>query len=241
MIKMKPRNYSFKHTVYSFLKYFICLAFIAFVAAGCSGLEDADDDNNNNAGYDSPFEWPITIAYYYNYTSGILLSEWDDNNYDGNIDAVWDFDHNIDGDLTRYDYDENNDGTYDWEGVYIYNGDCIESLVQTRVDASEELRWEYTFDVDCNRLTYELFEDGPTDTDPEESGIYTRDADGNLLELEVDTLGTWYYTPGISGNPLRYEYDDGSNGSIDRVGTYHYDDDTDPDGKLLYLFSRQRP
>ena len=74
----------------------------------------------------------------------------------------------------------------------------------------------------------------------EESGDYIRDADGNLLEL-ISTIGTWYYTLGISGNPLRYEYDHGSNGSIDRVGTYHYDDDADPDGKLMYLFSRDRP
>ena len=240
MIKMKVKNNSFKHTAYSFLKYFICFSLITFVAAGCSNLEDSKDDDN--AGYDSPFEWPITIAYYYNHSgaSGLLLSEWDDNNYDGNIDAVWDFEHDNNGKLESYTYEENNDGNV-WDGEYFYvNGDsnnCLERLVQTSMDASEELRWEYTFDVDCNRLTYVLYENDVE----EESGTYDRDSDGNLLELVVPTLGTWYYTVGISGKPLSYEYDNGSNNSIDRVGTYHYDDGNDPDGKLEYLFSRERP
>ncbi len=243
MIKMKLKNNSIKHTAYSFLKYFICFALITFVAAGCSGLEDSKEDDDF-AGYDSPFEWPITIAYFYYYSSatGILELELDDNNYDGNIDAAWDFYHDsVTGTLTGYDYDENNDGTNDWVGEYFYVNDdltdCLESLVQTREDASEELRWEYTFDVDCNRETYILYENDVE----EESGEYFRDADGNLLELEVTGLGTWYYTVGISGKPVRYEYNHGSNGSIDRVGTYHYDVDNDPDGKLQYLFSRERP
>jgi len=239
MTKMKVKNNSLMHTAYSFLKYFICFVLIAFVAAGCSGLEDPDEDDDFS-GYDSPFEWPITIAYYYKYASGILDEEWDDNNYDGNIDAIWDFEHDNNGKLESYTYEENNDGNV-WDGEYFYvNGDstdCLERLVQTSMDASEELRWEYTFDVDCNRLTYVLYENDVE----EESGTYDRDLDGNLLELDVPGLGTWYYTLGISGNPMRYEYDHGSNGSIDRVGTYHYDDDNDPDGKLMYLFSRERP
>jgi hypothetical protein len=240
MIKMDTKNNSLKYTAYSFLKYFICFALIAFVAAGCSGLEDPDDDDN--AGYDTPFDWPITIAYYYYYTSGILDFERDDNNYDGYIDAVWEFEHDDNDKLESYEYDENNDGVNDWVGEYFYDAnDCIERLVQTRVDASEELRWEYTVDGDCNRMTYELFEDGPGDTNPEEEGTYTRDADGNLEKLAVDPLGTWYYTLGITGKPLSYEYYHGTNISIDRVGTYHYDVDNDPDQKLMYLFSRERP
>ncbi len=242
MIKMKIKNNSLKLTAYSFLKYFICFVLITFVAAGCSELEDVGKDTYS--GYDSPFEWPITIAYfyYYNAVSGLLELELNDNNYDGNIDAAWDFDHDgVTGALTGYDYDENNDGDNDWVGEYFYVNDdltdCMERLVQTRVGGPDELRWEYTFDVDCNRLTYVLYENDVE----EESGTYIRDADGNLLELEVDTLGTWYYTLGISGKPLRYEYDHGSNWSIDRVGTYHYDDENNPDGKLLYLFSRERP
>jgi hypothetical protein len=242
MIKMKVKNNSLKHTAYSFLKFFICFVLITFVAAGCWDDTD-DDDKDDHAGYDSPFEWPITIAYYYNHSgaSGLLLSEWDDNNYDGNIDAVWDFEHDNNGKLESYTYDENNDGTNDWNGEYFYEGgdsdNCMERLVQTSVDASEELRWEYTFDVDCNRETYILYENDVAT----EHGEYFRDSDGNLLELVVPTLGTWYYTVGISGKPLSYEYDNGSNNSIDRVGTYHYDVDNDPDQKLMYLYSRERP
>ena len=209
--------------------FFLCLILLlAGMLMGCN----TDDDSGDDEGDTPAGVWTRISNYYYSYNNdGLLSSEQDDNDADGNInssvDLSWYYDYdnaNFPDRRTGYRMYEGlippgQDPPADAIGEYFYDSNgCNYELRETDQSSGVEVRWEYDIiiDSDCNRSRYRYYDE---DDALLESGEYTW-TNGAVTKLELDSDDYWIYTLDADGK--RESYDFYSNGALFRYGNYLY-------------------
>ena len=192
------------------------LLFLSGMLTGCNTSDDSGDGDTESG------TWTLVSRYFYDYDSdGLLIKETDDNNANNIADTgdqTWYHDYDADGVRTGYQMykDGRISGDPDGIGTYFYDSnDCNYRLEEESPQGTNLKVWTYTVDDDCKRLSYYYDGEGETET-----GTYIRDADGNVIRLNIDNGDYWEYSIDTDGNRDRYDYYQG--GKLNRYGLYYY-------------------
>jgi hypothetical protein len=203
--------------------FFLCLMLLlAGILVGCNTDGDSgggdDDDDDTPAGV-----WTLISVYYYDYNADDqLVIETDDNNANDDRDTgdvTWEYAYGTDGLRTGYEMFEGAVGINpdpDGIGTYYYDiNDCNDRLEEETSQGTNLQVWTYSVDSECNRISYAY--DG---SDTTETGTYSRDGDGNVIELRLGNNDYWEYSLDANGDRLRYDFY--QNDTLVRYGVYYY-------------------
>jgi hypothetical protein len=200
------------------------ILFIALLTGMIMGCNTDGESGGGGGDSDTPSgQWTLVSAYYYYYNgSDQLIREVDDNNASGATDAgdiTWLYDYDNDDLRTGYLSYNGNDFDPSGVGTYFYDtNDCNDRLEEETPQGTNRQVWTYDVNADCTRNSYHYEGDNPS-----EDGIYTRNGDGFVTRLKLDSGEYWDYDVDDDGKRLRYDYYEDSGENVSRNGVYYYD------------------